>query len=294
MNAITDETKGHDHPLREIVNLTRYPLGEPQSAQLRASVMQCRSDLKASGCGVLPGFFEPGLSSMRRDATRCAPHAYIKERYGNPYSSADDPNLPDNHPVRIFLKRSQGFVAGDQISETSTLKRAYRNPDFRNFVGECLGLGTIHEYADPLGCLVVNVIRGNAEHPWHFDTNEFVVSTVVQAPEAGGEFEYCPNIRSPEQENFERVSRVIRNEDRSAVRALALLPGDIQLFQGRYSLHRVTPVKGARARLSVIFSYSMKPGMIATADRSKHLFGRISDCHEKVSASTGRADTLID
>lgn len=256
--------------------------------------MRCRADLDACGCSVLPGFFEPGLASMQREAALLAPQAYFKERYGNPYSSPPDPTLPADHPVRARLKRDQGFVAGDQIAETGALKRVYHDADFRNFVGECLGLDAIHEYADPLGCLVVNVIRDNAEHPWHFDTNEFVVSTIVQAPEAGGEFEYCPNIRAPEQENFERVSRVIRNEDRSEVRTLALRPGDIQLFRGRYSLHRVTPVKGSQARLSVIFSYTKKAGMIATADRSQHLFGRTSDCHGKSPGPTARADTLID
>lgn len=282
------------HPLRESVDLAQYPLGQPRSAQLQEVIMRCRADLDACGCSVLPGFFAPGLGSMQREAALLAPHAYFKERYGNPYSSPPDPALPADHPVRALLKRNQGFVAGDQIAETGTLKRVYRDSQFRSFVGECLGLDAIHEYADPLGCLVVNVIRDGAEHPWHFDTNEFVVSTVVQAPAAGGEFEYCPNIRSPEQENFARVGRVIRDEDRSEVRTLALRPGDMQLFRGRYSLHRVAQVKGPQARLSVIFSYAKNPGMIATARRSQHLYGRTSDCHGKNFGPTGRTDTLID
>ena len=280
--------------LREIVDLARYPLDQPRGTQLQDVIARCRADLDACGCSVLPGFFEPGLGSMQREAAALAPRAYLKERYGNPYSSPDDPSLPADHPVRIFLKRTQGFVAGDQIPQTSALQRVYRDPHFRAFVAACLGLDTLHEYADPLGCLVVNVIHGNAEHPWHFDTGEFVVSTLVQAPEHGGEFEYCPDIRSPEQENFERVGRVIRNEDRSEVRTLTLRPGDIQLFLGRYALHRVAPVKGRRPRLSVIFSYAMKPGIIATAERSRHLFGRISDCHVQSHEPAARADTLMD
>lgn len=292
MNA-TPDIDG-DPPLGEIVDLERYPLDRPRAAALRDVIAHCRSDLETLGCSVLDGFFAPGVEEMRREAAALVPRAYFKERYGNPYSSADDPSLPATHPVRTFLKRDQGFVAGDLIDEGGAMKRVYRDARFRRFVAACLGLRRIHEYADPLGCLVVNVIRDGATHPWHFDTNEFVVSTLVQAPEAGGLFEYCPQIRSPENENFERVASVIHGEDRSRVRTLTLRPGDIQLFKGRFSLHRVAPVEKATPRLSVIFSYSLKPGMIAKAERTRYLFGRVTDAHREQAGRAGRADALID
>lgn len=281
-------------PLADIIDLDRYPLDRPGSTELTDAVRRCRADLRADGCSVLPGFFASGIRTMQCEAAELAPQAWFQERYGNPYSSPDDPSLPEDHPVRAFLKRDQGFVAGDLIAESAALRRVYHHAAFRRFIAACLELDEIHEYADPLGCLVVNVIRDGACHPWHFDTNEFVVSTLVQAPEAGGEFEYCPGIRSPESENFDRVGRVIHDEDRSEVRKLALRPGDIQLFLGRFALHRVTRVAGSRPRLSVIFAYAKTPGMIATEDRAKHLFGRATDVHRKHARPAGRADTLID
>lgn len=282
------------HALADIVNLDAYPIDRPDDAGLAEIVSRCRAGLEARGCSVLEGFFAPGIEAMRREAAELAPRAYIQERYGNPYSSPDDPSLPEDHPVRTFLKRNQGFVAGDTIAESTALKRVYRDATFRRFVAQCLELDEIHEYADPLGCLVVNVVRDKAEHPWHFDTNEFIVSTLVQSPEAGGQFEYCPNIRSPGNENFERVGRVIRDADRSEVRTLDLQPGDIQLFKGRFSLHRVTPVKGPHPRLSAIFAYATKPDMVATADRTRHLFGRATDLHRERTERSGRVDTLMD
>jgi len=291
MSTAPKAVNDSDRPLADIVDLDRYPFDRPDSTAVRDAVEGCRADLHARGCSVLQGFFAPGIEAMRREASELAPRAYFRERFGNPYSSPDDPGLPANHPVRTFLKRDQGFVAGDLIADTTALQRVYRHSGFQRFVAACLGLDEIHEYADPLGCLVVNVIRNGACHPWHFDTNEFVVSTLVQAPEAGGEFEYCPGIRSPENENFDRVGRVIRGEDSSEVRTLALRPGDIQLFLGRFALHRVTPVEGSRPRLSVIFSYAKTPHMISTADRARHLFGRATDVHRERSA---RADSLID
>ena len=82
------------------------------------------------------------------------------------------------------------------------------------------------------------------EHPWHFDTNEFTVSMLTQAAEGGGVFEYCPNIRSAAAENFDDVRAVLAGRGEHLVRRLTLRPGDLQLFQGRYSLHRVSTVRG--------------------------------------------------
>jgi len=285
---------GNGGNIGNILDLDRYPLDRPDSTDLRGAVQSCRADLQAQGCSVLQGFFAPGIEAMRREAVELSPRAWFKERFGNPYSSPDDPGLPEGHPVRTFLKRDQGFVAGDLIGRTTALRRVYHHAGFRRFIAACMELDEIHEYADPLGCLVVNVIRNGACHPWHFDTNEFVVSALMQAPQAGGEFEYCPGIRSPENENFERVGRVIRDEDRSEVRKLGLQPGDIQLFLGRFALHRVTQVEGPRPRLSVIFAYAKTPGMIATAERARHLFGRASEVHLERGRPSGRADTLID
>lgn len=282
------------HALADIVDLEAYPLDQPYGDGLADTVTRCRAALDARGCSVLEGFFAPGIEAMRQEAADLAPQAYVQERFGNPYSSPDDPNLPEDHPVRTFLKRTQGFVAGDTIAESTALKRVYRDASFRNFVAQCLELEEIHEYADPLGCLVVNVVRDQAQHPWHFDANEFIVSTLVQAPEAGGLFEYCPNIRSPDDENFERVSRVIRDVDRTEVHTLNLRPGDIQLFKGRFSLHRVTPVEGSRPRLSAIFAYATRPDLMATADRTRHLFGRATALHREQTGSIAGADRPID
>ncbi|MEX2495018.1 MAG: hypothetical protein WD448_02960 [Woeseia sp.] len=278
----------------DVIDLERYPVDRPDSTALRRAVQRCRADLMERGCSVLQGFFAPGIGAMRQEAATLAPQAWFQERFGNPYSSPDDPSLPQGHPVRTFLRRDQGFVAGDRIGSETALRRVYHHQAVRQFIAACMQLEEIHEYADPLGCLVVNVIRSGASHPWHFDTNEFVVSALVQAPEAGGEFEYCPGIRSPENENFDRVGRVIRNEDRTEVRKLNLRPGDIQLFLGRFSLHRVTPVAGPRPRLSVIFAYARTPGMVATAERARHLFGRAADVHREGAKPAGRADTLLD
>lgn len=268
----------------QLFDLDQYPVHQPGSPKLTKVIESCRRQLADSGCSVLRGFLAPAVETMRQEARLLVPHAYIKERYGNPYSSPDDPSLPENHPVRTFLTRTQGFVPGDVMDEGTALKGVYRNPHFQAFIAACLGRDVIHEYADPLGCLVVNVIKDGCQHPWHFDANEFIVSTLVQAPKEGGIFEYCPNIRSESEENFDRVGRVIHDENRREVQVLDLRPGDIQVFLGRYALHRVTEVHGDEPRLSVIFAYADQPGHIATPTRARHLFGRTTPLHENQEA----------
>ena len=69
----------------------------------------------------------------------------------------------------------------------------------------------------------------------------------------GGLFEYAPNIRA-DSENFTAV-RAVLDGDSDLVRSLALESGDLQIFKGRYSLHRVTPCRGPTPRDVAIFSY---------------------------------------
>ena len=49
-----------------------------------------------------------------------------------------------------------------------------------------------------------------SEFPWHFDGNEFTISVLVQQAEQGGIFEYVPDIRSPGEENYEKVEAILQ------------------------------------------------------------------------------------
>ena len=138
--------------------------------------------------------------------------------------------------------------------------------------------------------LTLNVIAPGRAHPWHFDTNEFTVSMLTQEADGGGVFEYCPNIRSATAENFDHVRAVLAGES-GLVRRLGLRPGDLQLFLGRFSLHRVSTVDGKIARHSAIFAYSERPGVIGSPERTRQLFGRVLPEH---LATTVRGDELLD
>ncbi|GAA3222216.1 HalD/BesD family halogenase [Actinocorallia longicatena] len=278
--------------LDRTVDLRRYPLEAPGGAAWNSLIDRVRADLAADGCSVLPDFIHPGAQEHLRDqGSSIAPHAHYDVETVNVYNTAPDPALPEDHPAHHTFPRGNAFVPRDRIPGEHLIHRLYTDPAFQRFVAACFDLTELHELADPLAGLCLNVLRPGNQHPWHFDTNEFTVSLLTHAAEEGGVFEYCPGIRTPETENLGDVAAVLEGRAGHRIRRLTLRPGDLQLFRGRYSLHRVSPVTGGTDRHTAIFAYSLRPGVIGSPERTRQLFGRLTPQHR---ATAVRADLLLD
>ncbi|PXX59234.1 hypothetical protein DFR70_112151 [Nocardia tenerifensis] len=281
--------------LDEIVDTARYPLADAADPGRDAAVARARAELAASGCTVLRGFIRPELTAtLRAQGEAMAPHAHYEVERVNAYNIPLDTELPQDHPGRIVLERGNAFVPRDRIPLDALIHRLYVDAGFQRFVADCFGLAELHEFADPLAGLCLNVVAPGMSHPWHFDTNEFTVSMLTQPAESGGIFEYCPNIRTPDAENLDDVRAVLTGAGERSIQRLVLRPGDLQLFQGRFSLHRVSPVAGARQRHSAIFAYTDRPGVIGTVERTRQLFGRVLPDHLAAAADVVRGDRLLD
>lgn len=277
----------------EPVDLGRYPLHAPGSPGWDAAVHDARDRLAADGCAVLPGFVRASWRErLRREGEEIAPRAHHETQVVNVYNTDPDPGLPAGHPARVPLERGNAFVARDRIPVRQVIHRLYPAPAFRAFLAACVGVPELHELADPLAGLCLNVVGQGRSHPWHFDTNEIAISLLTRAPEDGGVFEYCPDIRSDGAENTGDVAAVLAGDGGDRVRRLVLRAGDLQLFRGRYSLHRVTEVRGATARHTAIFSYSARPGVVGSAVRTRQLFGRTLPEHG--GPRSVRVDGLMD
>ena len=276
-----------------VVDTGRYPLSDPDGPAWREIVARTRAQLGELGCCVLPDFVRPQLrETLERECARIAPLAHTRIERVNAYNIALDTPLPEGHPGRTIMERGNAFVARDHIPAAAIIQQLYTSPVFQRFVADCFALPALHELADPLSGLVLNVIAPGRAHPWHFDTNEFTVSMLTRAADHGGVFEYCPNIRSADAENFPDVVDVLAGRGERLVRRLELRPGDLQLFRGRFSLHRVSTVRGERARHTAIFAYSERPGVIGSAERTRQLFGRVLPEH--LAAAAVRGDQLLD
>lgn len=282
--------------LQGLVDLQRFPIHDLDSDDGRQLIDACREQLAEDGCVVLKRFVpEAALARLERETERLSPEAHYNQNETNPYNSDGDPTLPDTHPKNRFDDRTNGFVAGDRIGDDTIIRQIYRDPQFQRFIASVVGRDAIYEYADPLADLVVNVLREGCQHPWHYDTNEFIVTLLTRKPDGGGRFEYAPGIRSPEGENFEGVQAVLDGDD-SRLKSLDLQLGDLQIFFGRYSLHRVTPVVGERERHTVIFAYAKEPGFVGRPERAQRIFGRMAPIHEQMlrDGDARRTDSLAD
>jgi len=256
-----------------------------------ALLQATRAALDKDGCAVLKGFVQgDALSALVEEAETAAPNGHRSFNETNVYFTQDDPSLPNDHPARQFYPRSNAFIPADNFGEGSLLRRIYEWPALTPFLKAALQEERFFPYADPLADVIVNMADEGAGFPWHFDTNNYTVTLALQNAESGGAFEYAPNIRKG-GENFEAVSAVL-NETSDAVRILNLEPGDLQIFKGRYSLHRVAPLAGSRPRYVAIFSYAERPDMVGSVERTKQLYGKVLPIHEERAGLRG--DALID
>ncbi len=279
----------------ELIDHHRYPIEVvgPERSRVIADV---RAGLDADGCAVLPGFLsEFGLASLLDEARSRAHLGFYPEvKQANVYLNDGDPTLGSDHPANIFMARTNGFVRADEWDESTNSWRLYHWPALMRFLAECLGKAELHIYEDPVSNMIVNVQAPGEEFNWHFDTNEFTITMLLQPAESGGEFEYVPALRSPADECVEAVSAVLAG-DRSRVRTLELRPGDLQFFLGRFSLHRVAPNTGAdQRRLMLIMSFSERAGTVGSVERIRSLYGKVTDVHLAAAAAPMRADSLRD
>ena len=277
---------------RGFIDLEQYPIDSPNSPEFARLVSDARAELAGDGCAVLGGFVRPDcVTALIDESDRVVENGHRSFNRTNVYFTQDDPTLPDSHPLRRFYDRSNSFVPADNFNEESILRNIYEWPRFAEFIQAALNEKHFYRYADPLADVIVNVVEEGNGFPWHFDTNNYTVTLAIQNGVKGGEFEYCPNLRSSTNENYAGVEDVLAGK-RELVKTLKLRPGDLQIFKGRYSLHRVNPVMGKLKRYVAIFSFVEESGMVGSPERTRQLYGRVLPIH--LERAGQRMDTLMD
>lgn len=273
-----------------LINLERYPIHEMGPAR-DAVIANVRADLAKDGCAILKNFLTPeAIEEVTAEADQVHHLAHRSFGRTNPYFTKDDESLPENDPRRRFYDRSNAFIPADNFMANGPLRTIHDFPAFDPFVKDCLEEENFYRYADPLADVIINMAEEGEGFPWHFDTNNFTITLAIQNAESGGAFEYAPAIRQ-DGENFDAVRDVLDGVSDSVTR-IELEPGDLQLFKGRYSLHRVAPLFGQRRRYVAIFSYVEEPGMVGSPERTEQLYGRVLPIH--LERAGLRSDNYID
>ncbi len=255
----------------DIFNLEKYPLNQLDSAEGKDFINSIRNSLDEDGSCTLEKFVtQDALQLMAEQAVELVDLAYAGPTSVSPYffnyKIAEGMDVDEHHPTRRTGKRNLSQVASDLMPESHVLSILYRSPQMLEFLSWIRGI-PIYCNQDKYQSLNISMMDRGGCQQWHFDTGRMVTTLLLQAPESGGEFEYAPNIRSDADENFDEVEKVLDGiSDR--VKRLKLQEGTLSLFQGHYSLHRVTEVQGARTRIQGILGYATQPDLVGNLESS--------------------------
>ncbi|MGA2837397.1 MAG: 2OG-Fe(II) oxygenase [Acidimicrobiales bacterium] len=257
-----------------LVDLDWYPVLDPTGAAYRAVVEDARAQLVDTGAVELPGFIRPaGIDVLVADADALAPRAHHSAGEGTAYLEFPDFSLPDDHPRLTWGHYAVGAVPCDLMPETSALRRLYEWEPLRALVEAILDRGAVHRYADPFGALNLAVMGEGDELQWHFDQTDFVVSLAIQTADDGGCFEVHPRIRSAGDECYDDVAAALAGT-REGVVTLPMVPGTLLVFEGRHSLHRVSPVGSGHPRHVGLLAYDTVPGTMGSELLRENRYGR--------------------
>ncbi len=257
-----------------IIDIDRYPIfsqGDPSREEFFAA---SKSTYDKLGVLTLPGFVLPdALSRIAREAAAVEHLSFKQTKHHNVYLQDFDPAYDDEHPRNRLLTTTNSTIAYADIQPDAALRALYLCPELHMFIAHVTGKSGIYPYVDSLSPLNIGVSRPGETLAWHFDTSDFATTLLLQAPEDGGAFEYTSRTRNTTDPAFERVGSLL-DGDRRDVKVLKAEPGTLALFQGRHSIHRVTPVKGNRTRMIAILTYDEKPGQRMNKYTQYKFYGR--------------------
>jgi hypothetical protein len=258
----------------DVLDLDRYPLDRPDSPAYEALVDSCRRDMAARGMFNLDGLVRPaGIERAVREIRPLSERlAYTHQRRHNVYFEDVVTDLSAEHGALRRFDTVHHTLCDDQLAGT-VVHEIYEWAPLPEFLARVLDKPRLYLMGDPLGR--VNVMRyGTGETlNWHFDRSLFTTTLLIQAAEQGGEFEYRSNLRSDTDPNYAGVAHLLQGAD-PLVHTNPLAAGTLNVFAGKNTLHRVSPVRGQRDRLIAVYSYYERPDVMFSEAERMGFFGR--------------------
>ncbi len=260
--------------IENIIDLKRYPLDHLTGKEGQKLVDQCQLALHESGLFNLDGFLIPDAikQAVKSSADQLANHSFTHEREHNIYFLPEVEGLAGNHPVLKKFKTVNHTVCSDQIRD-NVLIELYEWPPFAAFLAAVMKIPQLHQMDDEISRLNVMGYSAGEALNWHFDRSEFTTTLLLQAPQEGGEFQYRTGLRTDIDPNYDGIAKFLAG-DQNDVTTLPLEAGTLNVFRGKNTLHRVSPVKGEHQRVIVVFSYYENPGVAFSVEEKVGFYGR--------------------
>ena len=232
--------------MNRIIDLDRYPLHRLDDAQGQDLVTQCQQDLDTNSASALHDFIRPeAIERMSAEATGLIPTSYRhagkpRQTYPDPDQAAKDDPVAQS-VLAIKQKNSNNQVLNYQIPNNSDFRVMFLWPELKEFVRRVLSVNTLHQSQCPHLGLSYKIAFEGDNDGWHYDPNDGVVTLLLQTPDNGGEFEYAPNIRTEDNENYAGVKKLFDDPETFGQR-VEQRAGTLTFFNGRHSMHRVREV----------------------------------------------------
>lgn len=257
----------------DFIDLERYPLDQPESTAWSELATTCQSALARDGLFNLPGFVRADRIAEAADELKptIASAAFTHARQHNIYFKPEIDGLSPDHPALQTFETSNRTICADQMGQALVI-RLYEWPPFAEFLAAVMEKPALHVMEDPLARVNVMAYGEAQALNWHFDRSEFTTTLLLQAPEQGGDFEYDQDLRSDDDPNYDCVADLLAG--RRTPSRLVLEPGTLNVFKGKNTAHRVTPVAGPKDRIIAVFSYYERPGVQFSEAERVGFYGR--------------------
>lgn len=260
--------------IEQLLDLDRFPIHEIEASPAQTLVQSCREELAQTGMFNLSGLMRP--AAVAAAATQMKPlmaaKAFTHSRWHNIYFQTHIDGVADDHPALRLFETVNHTICADQMPDTIVCQ-IYEWPPLATFLAAVMQKPHLYLMKDPLARANVMSYHAGDALNWHFDRSEFTVTLLIQAPYEGGDFQYRSGLRSAADPNLEGVARLLGGED-PAVRTLPLSAGTLNLFRGKNTAHRVSPVSGERERMVAVFSYYEHPGVVFSDEERLGFYGR--------------------
>lgn len=273
------------HPpatIEDLIDLARYPLDRPGSTPWQALVDDCKRQYAEHGAANLHGFVRAdAVPELAAEAKRMLPRGIKKKRVRTAFFHEDEPDYPQGHPRRRQWPDDLRQLAYDQIDADAMIRTIYEWDPLTEFIRAVEERESLYRMADEFQALNLTSLADGEMQPWHFDVNDFTITLLLQASEAGGEFVYATDLRADGKADYDAIARIF-DGDTSLTRTLERTAGTLTLFRGRNAFHVVTPVAGRTERITAIMTYDEKPDCVASERGNTFIYGpRVAEIYRR-------------
>jgi alkylated DNA repair dioxygenase AlkB len=276
--ASTDDVIQSGDPapvLGDIIDLNHYPIEARGGSAYAALIARSRQALADEGAVTFPGFVRDlALARMVEETLALQPKAFhFRDEHTVYFQPAVD-GVDAGHPQRRMVVTEKDTVAYADIPASHPIRAVYQSDAVLNFIKDVLDQQVLYRHADPLAALNLQSFAAGDQLGWHFDRSDFSVTLAIQAPEAGGTFDYVRMLRRAGDECHDAVARFLDDPTSQHVQVLPQVAGTLAMFRGHYALHRVAPVIGSRLRLNAVLAYVDQPDVQFSPYARKLFYGR--------------------